>query len=280
VALSADRKTKKRSGEVVNIGLNAAAVIYQGAMVSADSDGYLVPARETATDSVQGMALQNVDNTAGADGDLLCDVERGVFAWDNSGGGDEITIADRGSVCYAVDDHTVALTSDGNARPPAGIVVDVDSYGVWVDHRQSFPGGADGDLVAANNLSDVGSATTSRGNLGIIHNMVLDPAVDLIGANTAQVRYVHSGPDMTINHLRTVASGALTTGAATLTADIEGTPVTNGVVTIADGGAEDDVDVASPSAANVISEGEVLTVTVGGTNDAAVFASLMLEGSY
>lgn len=94
-------------------------------------------------------------------------------------------------------------------------------------------------------------------------------AIDGVSANTAQRRYVHRGPDATIESISTVANQALTTGSATLTADIGGAAVTGGVVTIASGGAEDDVDVATPSALNLLTEGDVLTLTVGGTNDAA-----------
>lgn len=279
-ALTADRKTRSRLGNKLNFGLEESTKIFQGSMVGLNSAGYLVPAAATSTIVILGMALAHVDNSDGADGDLECEVMRGVFRWENSAAADEISLDDVGSLCYAVDDQTVALTSDSGNRPPAGYIIDVDADGVWVEHRQLFPGGADGDLVAANNLSDVASASSSRGNLGIIQNLQFQD-VNLVGGDAAQYRYVHSGPDATINHIRSVLSDSLATGNATITADIDGTPVDDGVVTITQvGSAEDDVDVANPSAANVISEGEVLTLTVGGTNDATVTANLTVELSY
>lgn len=98
---------------------------------------------------------------------------------------------------------------------------------------------------------------------------LINRSIDGVSANAAQCRYVHRGPDATIESISTVANQALTTGEATLTASIGGMAVTDGVVTIASGGAEDDVDVATPSAENLLTEGDVLTLTVGGSNDAS-----------
>jgi hypothetical protein len=57
--------------------------------------------------------------------------------------------------------------------------------------------------------------------------------------------------------------------------------VTGGVVTIAESGsAAGTKDTATPSATNVIVDGASLELTVGGTNDAAVFADVSVELSY
>ena len=56
----------------------------------------------------------------------------GVFRYANSAAGDLIATADIGTVCYIVDDQTVAKTSATATRSPAGIVEDVDANGVWV----------------------------------------------------------------------------------------------------------------------------------------------------
>jgi hypothetical protein len=83
---------------------------------------------------------------------------------------------------------------------------------------------------------------------------------------------------MLITRLASVISGALTTGDATLTADIDGVAVTDGAITITQSGsAEDDVDAVNPSAARTLEEGDVLTITVGGTNDATETASVSME---
>lgn len=134
MALTADRMTAERKGSRVNLGVAATTVIYQGALVARNSTGYLVPASADNTLRVLGVALENVDNSAGANGAKTCTVGISIYRWGNSGGGDEITAAHIGNLCYAVDDETVALTSNGGARPIGGRVFAVDTEGVWVDH--------------------------------------------------------------------------------------------------------------------------------------------------
>lgn len=90
-----------------------------------------------------------------------------------------------------------------------------------------------------------------------------------VSATAAQARFVVPIAG-TIDLVQSVINQALATGNATITFDINGTPVTTGVITILQAGsAEDDVDSASPTAANVVAVGDVITATVGGTNDAA-----------
>lgn len=137
-------------------------------------------------------------------------------------------------------------------------------------------------LAVASNLSDVASVPTARASLGIaaiIHN----PAISLAIADAAVWYYIHptGAASATLTSIDTRLSGTLTTGNATLTAAIDGTPVTSGVVTIAESGsAAGDEDVATPSAANVIAAGQVLSLTVGGTNDAARTAAVSVRMTY
>jgi hypothetical protein len=63
-----------------------------------------------------------------------------------------------------VDDQTVSNVSTG--KSPAGIIVDVDDLGVWVETDPSAIIATVG-LLAANNLSDVGTAATAATNLGL-----------------------------------------------------------------------------------------------------------------
>jgi hypothetical protein len=96
---------------------------------------------------------------------------------------------------------------------------------------------------------------------------------------TAQVaRYVHRGPEKRIVSITSVINAALATGDMTLTAAIGATPVTGGVITVTQSGsAAGDVDVATPTAANTLSDGDVLSITVGGTNTGAGFTHLTIE---
>lgn len=99
--------------------------------------------------------------------------------------------------------------------------------------------------------------------------------LDLIGANAQVYAYVHQGADALITSIDSRLTAALAVGDATITAAIDGVAVTGGVVTITQiGSAPGDLDSATPTALNTITAGQVLTLTVGGTNTAAVFSDV------
>ena len=79
-----------------------------------------------------GVSEAQVDNSLGGAGAANIPVRKGTFRFANSASADLIAQADIGSVCYAVDDQTVAKTSNSGARPVAGTIFDVDTDGVWV----------------------------------------------------------------------------------------------------------------------------------------------------
>ena len=131
-ALTRDRDTPQKYGEKVNLPLAAAAHAFTGGMVGINTAGYAVAASADPTLKTVGVCELTVDNTLGGAGAQNVMVDRGAFRFTNSGGGDLITLANLGSPCYVVDDQTVAATSNTNTRPVAGIVIDVDTVGVWV----------------------------------------------------------------------------------------------------------------------------------------------------
>jgi hypothetical protein len=137
--LTAERLTPKQ-GEMAyttidNHPVAASTKIYKGSMVAL-SAGYLVPASTSTSLIVVGRAEATVDNTTGSAGALFCDVRRGQFQWDNSASADLIAQANVGALCYAVDDHTVALTSGSSTRSVAGTIKRVETAGVWVERVQ------------------------------------------------------------------------------------------------------------------------------------------------
>jgi hypothetical protein len=137
MALTKGKKVLELNGETVlpkifDLGVKAAAVILSGAIVCTDSTGYAVKGSETTGLSVRGVAQESKDNTDGSSGDLKVRTLAGVFKVKNSSSGDALAITDVGRVCYLVDDETVAKTSNSGARSPAGLVIQVDSDGVWV----------------------------------------------------------------------------------------------------------------------------------------------------
>lgn len=141
------------------IGLAASTHVYQGSLVAVNQSGYLVPASADASLHVVGVAEEEVDNSSGAAGALTCAPRKGVFYLSNSATTDAVSDADIGRPCYVVDDNTVARTSNGGARPAAGIVAGVDSFGVAVEVGLR-PANADGSLdvlfLAGADLSTTG----------------------------------------------------------------------------------------------------------------------------
>lgn len=274
MALTGDRNTPERPGDLVVLPVAAATVIYAGSLVVLNA-GYAEPG-STATGLIAiGRAEEKVDNSDGDAGDLTVRVKRGCFQFANSGGGDAIASANIGSACYIVDDQTVAKTSDTGARSRAGRVIDVDTRGVWlVVGNGPFDSDA-GALLDANNLDDVDDPAAARANIGA--NLVALAFPKPAALDGTDPIYIVSPVAGTLAKIYSAIDGALTTGNATLTAAIEGNAVTNGVVTITQAGsAAGDVDTATPTAANTVAVGDLITITPGGTNDAVRTAAVTL----
>ena len=69
-----------------------------------------------------------------------------------------------GDTAYVLDDQTV--TAGNTSQSPCGVIADLDANGVWVNVFTQTELASTG-LLAANNLSDVGTAATSAHNLGL-----------------------------------------------------------------------------------------------------------------
>lgn len=108
--------------------------IFKGSQVGINSSGQAIAATTIAAGCVRvvGKSSATYDNRTGsalggAAAAVDVDVEYGVFNWANSAGADEIALDDVGKICYAVDDQTVALTSNGGLRPIAGLISEFKS---------------------------------------------------------------------------------------------------------------------------------------------------------
>lgn len=183
MALTKDRNTPMRDGGRITVPVAAAALIYAGSLVALHA-GEAKPAATATGRRTLGRAHAQADNSDGDAGDINVDVDRGIFRWANSAGGDEVALADIGSTAYVVDDQTVAKTDGGGTRSPAGTVVDVDAQGVWV-LTGFVEGPLSGAAATANNLSDLASKATSRSNLGVYEKMGTPAFV--IGAQAGDV---------------------------------------------------------------------------------------------
>lgn len=132
-ALTADRNTPYKDGELLPFKVAASVKIFAGALVALTATGFATPGATAAGLIYLGRAEESVDNTDGADGAAVVLVRRKkAFLWANLAG-DPVTQANVGDTCYIVDDQTVAATSDTGARSAAGTVLAVDASGVWVE---------------------------------------------------------------------------------------------------------------------------------------------------
>lgn len=131
-ALTDNRDTPERvtqRGHATDWTVLNAEIMYAGGMAARDYADEVQMASDTAGLVVVGRVQKKVDNTL--DGET-CKVENGVFRYGNSSTS-PVPLSAIGQVCYVEDDQTVA--GDATNYVPAGIVVDVDSDGVWVDQR-------------------------------------------------------------------------------------------------------------------------------------------------
>jgi hypothetical protein len=130
--LTTGRNTPRLTGDDRQGAVAASTKIFAGAIVMRDAAGFLTEG-QTATGLVGvGRAEELADNSAGANGDQTVAYRTGCYRYANSAAADEITAADIGAKCYAVDDQTVAKTDGTGTRSPAGIVDGLDAQGVWV----------------------------------------------------------------------------------------------------------------------------------------------------
>lgn len=131
-ALTQDRNTLRRNGDQVEPPVAANTRIYGGSMVAINAAGFAVSGATSTTLKAAGVAECRADNSTGAAGDIRVRLRKGAHRFGNSAAADAIALADIGSVCYMVDDQTVAKTNGTNTRSAAGTVFDVDADGVWV----------------------------------------------------------------------------------------------------------------------------------------------------
>jgi hypothetical protein len=129
--LTRDRATAYREGIELEYPVAAATKIYAGSLVCVNSDGYAVPAADTSGYRFVGAAMEQMDNSSGANGDQVVRVRRsGVFEFDAV----SITQAMVGDAMYAVDDHTFDDASGPTNDVKVGVLAKfVSATQGWID---------------------------------------------------------------------------------------------------------------------------------------------------
>jgi hypothetical protein len=136
VALTQDRNTAEIIGNdrTGTLGLNQS--IFAGSMLMRNATGDLIKGATALSCFGAGRAEERVASTTA--GVTPIQYKVGTFRFANSAAGDLITKADIGTLCFIVDDQTVARTNGANTRSPAGTVEGVDASGVWVHFDEAI----------------------------------------------------------------------------------------------------------------------------------------------
>ncbi len=137
MALTKDRKTPYREGIEQDFPVKGLTKIYAGSLVCVSgAGGFAIPAADAAGNIFVGVALEQVDNSAGGDGDKKVKVRRtGVFEFNAS----SITQAMVGDIMYIVDDETFDETSPGNSVFCGRLVKYESATRGWIDISLAVP---------------------------------------------------------------------------------------------------------------------------------------------
>ena len=119
--LTTDRNTPRRDN-VLRADL-AAATIFAGALYTLNAAGAASPAKAADTKPVRAVAHARAEA-----GDLV-EGRVGCFRFGNAAAAAAVTKAEIGANAFVVDDQTVGKTGTSIA----GVIVDVDADGVWVN---------------------------------------------------------------------------------------------------------------------------------------------------
>lgn len=126
-ALTVDRNTPQRQGDLFVLGVAASTKIFAGSLVCLNAAGYAVPGSVSTTLKAAGRAEEQVDNGTGSANDKTVTVRKGTFKFANAG---DVTIAHIETSVYINDDQTVSSVATG--KSVAGKCVGLDSDGVWI----------------------------------------------------------------------------------------------------------------------------------------------------
>lgn len=129
MALTKDRDTVQRDGDIFVYDVAANAKLFAGGIAVINAAGFAEPGSQSVGLKVAGRIEEQADNTGGADGDVSVSIRKGCFKLKNSAV-NPITTAHILNHCYIEDDETVGSLATGMSV--GGTIMQVDSDGVWI----------------------------------------------------------------------------------------------------------------------------------------------------
>lgn len=118
MALSANRNLVDQQGVELAHPV-AVAHVFKGALVKHNAAGYLAPCSGEAGSAFAGVAIEEVDNSAGAAGALVCKTAKeGCFELPGTG----FSQTDVGQAAYAADDSSVQTAAGTTSLQKIGTI--------------------------------------------------------------------------------------------------------------------------------------------------------------
>ena len=113
VALTADTQRVHQEPNIISYGIEAAEIIYKGALCKINADGYLEACSAEAGAVFAGVAYEGVSNASGANGAVDARVmTEGILPFAATG----LAATNVGNVVYATDDNTVQTAAGTNLQ--------------------------------------------------------------------------------------------------------------------------------------------------------------------
>lgn len=181
-AVATERDTPMRTGDLIVL-VQGSNIVYAGTLVCVDSSGLVEHATDAASKKVIGRAEVTQDNTgSNYSATRTIKVRRGIFRWVN---GDSFTDANIGDLAYVEDNQTVQKGAAASQDIIAGVVIDVDSDGVWVDtHDIGSQGAGSVTTIAASGAATLGSTLAVAGASTLTGAATLQSTANIAGAVT------------------------------------------------------------------------------------------------
>jgi len=187
-----------------------AVILLAGVMLAIDATPEAVEASDTAGLQLVGLCPEYIDNTD--DGELV-NPEMGCFKWAND---ENNTVAAGDRIAYVKDNQTVCASTGSTNKVVAGLVIAVESDGVWMCQtleglRAAQALHAAGVASASNHIADPASAAAITA-LAPAALTYADPAAitaqapAACAAMTATLVGVDTGTDMTAAQAATLVA--------------------------------------------------------------------------